>query len=297
MDYIFGCTFAVISSIFFALYVVPKKLTKQNPVYYTFFMSIGYFASSTVAYLVNYLLTDKAEVFTEKIVIYSAVEGILWTVGVVMLLTSIDKIGLSRSNQWKNLQGPIGVVLSLVLLNEATHTNALFAILAGLAMFGSAIALNIKHTDGKKVEPIGIILALVSAVFFGIVTVINKFVVMEHGVYTQQVIWSLFVFITITVYLMIKYKFKPVFKGIGAKDIKLGLLGGVLYLGASMFMLQAYRYIPAAVGFTIIQLNALWVIGMGIWIFKEIEYSKNKARILGGLLFAVMGVVLLVFTR
>jgi len=100
----------------------------------------------------------------------------LWAIGVISLLTSIDTIGLARSNQWKNLQGPIGVILSLVLLSEFIETNARFAILAGFTIFISALFLNIKHKSEKNINTKGIRLAIFSAIMFGIVTVLNKLV-------------------------------------------------------------------------------------------------------------------------
>ena len=76
-------------------------------------MGIGFFLSSLVLYLLKPLLG-----FHETIspaLIWSIVAGIVWATGFVSFVKSIDAIGLTRSNQWKNLQGPIGVFLSLVI--------------------------------------------------------------------------------------------------------------------------------------------------------------------------------------
>ena len=40
---VLGYIFAILSSIFSALYVIPKKITKQKPIVYVMFMGIGFF--------------------------------------------------------------------------------------------------------------------------------------------------------------------------------------------------------------------------------------------------------------
>lgn len=292
-----GYSYAIVASFFFAIYIVPKKLSKQKPIHYSFFMGIGFFLSSLITYVISLFTGNNQETFANKALIYSVFAGILWAVGSIFLLTSIDRIGLARSNQWKNLQGPIGVVLSLIILSEFLQTNAFFAVLAGLAIFISAIFLTIKNEDGKKVELRGIIFALLSALLFGTVTVLNKYVTNQSGVYAQQVVWSFFVFLSVAIYILVNKNLRDELLLVENKDIKLGLVGGILYLGASFFMLQSYIYIPASISFTIIQLNALWVITIGILVFKEIEYEKNKWRILGGLLFAIIGIILLFYAK
>ena len=41
-----GYLFAVVSSLFFTAYVVPKKLSKQTPIKYSMFMGLGFFIVS-----------------------------------------------------------------------------------------------------------------------------------------------------------------------------------------------------------------------------------------------------------
>lgn len=44
---------------------------------------------------------------------------------------------------------------------------------------------------------------------------------------------------------------------------------------ASFFSTLAYKYIPGSIAFTIVQLNAVWTVLVGILIFKEIDFKKN----------------------
>jgi DME family drug/metabolite transporter len=292
-----GYLYALAASFFFAFYIVPKKLTKQKPILFSFFMGCGFLFGSIFLYLISFFALGNPEIFTGRSFLYSAFAGVLWAFGSIFLLSSIDTIGLARSNQWKNLQGPIGVILSLIILSEFLHTNALFAVLAGFSVFVSALFFNIKREDEKKIEPKGVMLAVLSALMFGLVTVLNKFITDSSAIYTQLVVWSFFTLATITIYILSKKDIRNEFLLTAKKDIRLGFIGGLLYSLAGFLMLKSYSHIPASISFTIIQLNALWVITIGIVFFKEIDYKKNSWRILGGLLFAAIGIFLLFYAK
>ena len=58
--------------------------------------------------------------------LFACFGGIVYTIASTFVLSSIDKIGLAKANQWKSLQGPIGTFLILVLLSEVKNTKVLF---------------------------------------------------------------------------------------------------------------------------------------------------------------------------
>lgn len=286
-----GYVFAVISSLFFSLYVVPRKLAKQKPTLFTFLMTIGFSVGSLILFIVN-----TKEVLNAYL-LYSIPAGIIWVISFLFFVNSIDFIGLSRSNQWKNLQGPVGVLLSLIILAEYGKVNPVITLIAGFSIFISAFFLSNTSSDKtKKTNQKGICFGLLSGLGFGIVTVINKLVTNQVGVYSQQVIWSLSMFVSMLIYLSYKKELKQL-KTTSLKDNFLGLLAGFVYLGASFFMLQSYKFITASVGFSIIQLSSLWTILIGVLIFKEINIKKYYKEILFGLFFALLGVVLLTLSK
>ena len=171
----FGYISAIISSLFFSLYIIPRKLSKLSPVIFSLFMSAGFSISTIVLYLFQPLIG-----FHEKlslVLLWSVGAGIIWATSFVAFVTSIDLIGLSRSNQWKNLQGPFGVLLSLLLLGEWATTNPLYAILAALAIFASALFFtNTSSATTKQINLKGVYLASLAALGFGSVAVIQKYV-------------------------------------------------------------------------------------------------------------------------
>lgn len=291
-----GYFLAILSSIFFSLYVIPRKFSKLHPAHFSFWMSIGFLLSSVLLFFSQLLIGYYEE--TSLVLLWSVLAGSIWALGFVFFIKAIDSIGLVRSNQWKNLQGPIGVILSLLIIGEWSTTNPIFAILAGLSIFLSAIFFNISNSkEEAKFNVRGVYLAIISGLAFGLVTVINKYVVVNSGVYLQQIVWSFSITVTLFTYIVLNKSLIANFKNIKKKDVSLGLLAGVFYLGASFFMLESYRHLPASISFTIIQLNAIWTISAGIFIFKEIDLKRHQGQIFFGFLFALIGIMLLVFAK
>lgn len=293
-----GYLFAIISSLFFTFYVIPKKISKQTPIKYSLFMGLGFFTISLIIYIISKIfINNPQETLLNPILILSGIGGILWLIGSIFFLTAIDKIGLSRSNQWKNLQGPIGAILTLVFLYEFIQTKVIYIILAIIFILISAMLFTIKNKDERIVDKKGIIYAILSALFFGTNALIQKYATNNGLVYSQQVYFSGSVFISAFVYLFVKEKNIKFLRDIKSKDNILGIIGGFIYFFASFFSTLAYKYIPGSIAFTIVQLNAVWTVLVGILIFKEIDFKKNWIRILLGIILAIIGVIMLLFAQ
>lgn len=293
-----GYVFALISSIFFTGYVIPKKISKQTPIKYSLFMGLGFFIISIIMFVINKIIVDNAkETLLSPVLILSGLGGVLWLIGSILFLTAIDKIGLSRSNQWKNLQGPIGALLTLTFLSEFLETKVVYIVLAIISILISAMLFTVKNEEEKIVDKKGIIYAILSALFFGINALIQKYATNHGLVYAQQVYFSGLVFISALIYIAIKDKSIKILKNIKRKDNLLGILGGIIYYFASFFSTLAYKYIPGSIAFTIVQLNAVWTVIVGVLIFKEINFRQNWKRIITGIVFAVIGVAMLLLAQ
>jgi len=257
-------------------------------------MAVSFSVSSIILYLFQPIL--KFHEILSPILWWSVGAGIIWATSFVLFVTSIDSIGLSRSNQWKNLQGPIAVLLSLLILGEASITNPLFAILAAVSISISAIYFSSTLIEKNRIQIKGIYLAATSAIGFGSVAVIQKYVTSHVGVYSQQVVWSISIATSLFIYILIRRKSKQILNS-SNKEKFLGFAAGFLYLGASLFQLLSYNYLPASISFTIIQVNALWTILIGIFVFKEIDIEKYYQKVSLGFIFTIVGIVFLVFAR
>ena len=294
MDILLGVIFAVLGSIFYGVYVVPRKLSKQNVFVYTMFVGLGFFVASIIFFSIMKLCGNTESLFDIRL-LWGALCGVIWMVATIFFMLALDRVGLSKSTQWKNLQGPIGAFLIFFILSEAGSVNIWFLLASITAIFISALLFSIKKKEEKKFDIWGILFAVFAAVLYGFVALIQKYLSIEGFVFAQQVWFSLFVFLSALVVVLIKYKNLNYFKQTFKKDNSMGLLGGALYFLGSLFVALAYSYMSGSVAFTLVQLNAFWVILIGLIIFKEINFKQHWKRILLGFLFVAVGIGLLSF--
>jgi glucose uptake protein GlcU len=294
---VLGVIFAIIVSVLFATYAIPRKFSRQNAMLYTMWIGIGYLLCSLVFCLIAFGFgLVKHENMLSLWHLWSLLRGFIWVLGIAAFNLAIDKIGLTRFNQWKNFQGPVGSVLMLTILSDVIgFEKIMFLVLGMIVMFISALFFTIKpETDDRKNTVKGVALALFSAVCFGVTAFINKLMTDQGFVYSQLIYHSLAVVLSAGVLFLIT-KRKP--RELFAVDKKtyLPILAGVMYLGATILTILSYQLIPGSVSWSLTQLNAVWMILIGIIFFKEVNFKRHWLRISLGFLFAIGAMVLLFF--
>jgi len=284
-----GYLYALLSSLFFTFYALPKKKVKLNPNIYVLLMGI----SCLIISLIIYLLFGVKENIFDNWLLLSILGGILWFIASVLFFNSVDKIGVARSSEFKSLQGPLGSILMLTVLSEYASLNVYLLFLAIIFIFLAALTLVVNEDNKPKIKFNNIIVAILAALFYGITGFIRKVVTLQGFVYVQQVYTSIGLVVASFIYLFIR-KNKTSFEKKQIKSYSLAMLSGLFYYFASYFMLLSYENIEGSIAFPIIQLNSIWAGIIGIFIFKEIDYRKYYKRLLLGLLLAIGGISLLV---
>ncbi|MDR2502004.1 MAG: hypothetical protein LBC78_02000 [Oscillospiraceae bacterium] len=172
-----GYMFAAVSSVFSALYVLPKKLSKQKPVTYAMLTGGGYFVISGAGFalLKAFDYIDEPLFFPQLAI--ACADGVVWTIASVSALTAIDRIGLAKSNQWKSLQGPIGSFLMLLFLSEFLTAKAVFIVAAIILITLAAMMFSTREHDGAPMDKSGIAYALAAALFYGISGALTKYLI------------------------------------------------------------------------------------------------------------------------
>jgi len=283
-----GYFFALLSSVLFALYAVPKKFAKLRPVYYVLFMGICCLFVSTI----SYILFGGEENLFDKYLILSFVGGVSWFIASALFFYCVDKMGLAKSTQFKSLQGPFGSIMILLILSEYDNLNIYYLICASALILISSFMLTVKDEENKKIRIGYILLLILSALLYGFSGFLRKVATMQNLVHSQQIYSALGIVFGCLVHILIKDK-KIELKKENRKNYSLSFLSGLFYYFASFFMLLSYKYIEGSVAFSIIQLNGLWAVFIGVFIFKEIDYKKYSKNLLLGLLFALSGIGLL----
>ena len=141
-----GVILSILVSILFSTYAVPRKFSQQNVILYTMYVGLAYFFGSIIWCTVIWSLNIyPKENLLDWWHLFSVLRGFIWTGGIVCFNLAIDKIGLSKFNQWKNLQGPIGSILVLAILNDVSGAKIIFLILGIIAILISALLFTIKR--------------------------------------------------------------------------------------------------------------------------------------------------------
>jgi len=312
---VLGLVFAVIVSILFAVYAVPRKFSKQNVVLYTMWMGIAYFVGTIILISILWgLRLEEPEDLLNPWHLLTVLRGFIWVLGMAAYNLAIDKIGLTRFNQWKNVQGPVGSLLILFVLADVVGIRILWLVLGMTVMFASALLFQITTdaekenlTASKKNATTGIALALFCGMCFGVTALLNSVVtrpaiVGDTFTYAQLLYHSAsLVVFSVILYMILgdqssesstaKQRFRDIVKV--DKKTWLPVIAGGMFLVATLLTIHSYRLIPNPVAWSIMQLNVFWTVLIGLFIFKEIDYQQHWLRLSLGFLMAVGACVLL----
>jgi len=291
-----GVIFAVIVSVLFAVYAVPRKFSKQNAVLYTMWVGVAYLAGSVAVCSVvwGFGLREQENLFNRWHLL-TALRGVVWVFGIVSFNIAIDKIGLTRFNQWKNFQGPAGTILMLAFLDEVAGSKVLWLLAGMMAMFISAVLFTIKsEDDNEQLNIKGILFALFAAACFGVTAFISKVVTNQGFIYSQLLYHSLSVVVSAAIVFIVQTRKPKEILRVSRANLP-PIMSGAMFLAATILGIFSYTMIAGGVAWSITQLNAVWTILIGIFVFREVSFGKHWRRIITGFVFTVAAIVFLLF--
>lgn len=283
-----GYIFSVISSIFFTLYIIAKKFAKHRCRSYTLFVGIGYFLCASITFVIMKTCFNIDEPWFDVRLLWATLGGVCWSIGLVLFMLAIDRIGVTRAGQYKNLQTPFGSLLILFVLSEYKSFNLILIFLAIISTLLGAICYSINE-DKSRGNFKGVIMAVISAIFYSFNSLLRKMSAGFGFVYSQQAYTSLAIVVCLSLFTLC-YKRKE--NAFGADDA-IGLGAGISYYIASITLTLAYTYIAGTVAFTISQFCSVWITLCGIFMFHEISFKRHWLRISVGIALSILGIVLL----
>ncbi|MCL2439410.1 MAG: GRP family sugar transporter [Alphaproteobacteria bacterium] len=283
-----GYVWAITASIFYALYVVPRKFSRAAPEVYTYFVGLGFFAFA----FLNFIIDGASASFADVRLFATAGQGVAWAFGTILFMIGIDKVGLVKSRQWhRAIAYPGGILLSLLILREHSVMNMFWFGLAFATVLIAALLFTIREGETVRELGRGIWFSIAAALVFSICSPLQK-IGAPADLHAQQLVFSASIFITIALWLVVRRRPMGELLQIGRRDNLLAISGGVMYTFASIFTIQAYRLMTASLASTILQLMSVWSILIGIIWFKEISWSRHKWRIVAGTVATVAAILL-----
>ena len=282
-----GLIFALITILLFGSWAVPTKTLKIDPKIQAFWLTVGHFILSTIVFL--FFLQP----FTFTQFIYPLIAGALWSVGIIAGFRGIKELGITRA---------IGIWIPVVILTSASWGLIYFGeaakmssmqlgqtILSIFLLICAALFIVSSSKGEKKLGNIklGVIMSLVLGIFHG-----SFFVPLQTS--NLPITVSFFPFtigmIIVTAFLVVREKFNVKFN---FKETVRMMSGGFILGGGNYTALLTIANLGVSQGYPLVQLaivvNTLW----GVIYFREATNTKAKLLIFIGIIFAIIGAILL----
>ncbi|MDR2829043.1 MAG: GRP family sugar transporter [Mycoplasmataceae bacterium] len=297
-----GLLFAFLTSIVITGYTIPRKYSKESVHVYTVFFAVALLLTTLLWYGICmafnkdlwYVGGEKHQLEWNIWELLAIGKGALFCVSIIFFNFSIDKLGLARSNQWKNLKTPIAALLMIPLLKDVTGIEILYTVIAMLLLFCAALLIETKNKaliKNKKQLTLGIMFGLGTAVLTGVHQFFTKMLTNQHYVTSQLVYTGIGILAVAIIYTLIMGRgFKPLIAGF-KNSCWLPLLGGAIFFLSSLFNVIAYAHISGVVASNITQLSTVWTLVFSILVFKEINLKKDWWRISLGIVFVAAAMV------
>ena len=265
--------YAAFAAVIWGSYLVPYKKVKANIYYSQLLMCIGIFLSSII---ISVVLE-----FPWSITIFGILGGIIWTIGNYFSLSAIEKIGMSRAFPLWTANTLVAFSWGVVVFKELTSTSIIFGLLGVLFIFTGCFFIGRTKKEEEKSNIIGILFALLAAVFFGSVMVPLKIAELSAEEYFLQMSWGI-LFSSILIFLLNREIPSKLYLG---KGLMSGILWGLgNFFGTfAIFMLGLSRGVPMT------QLSVLVGTSWALFYFKEFDKKKQIVRIIISTLVIITG--------
>ena len=273
-------------------------------------MGIAYFVGSVVLIAVIWGFgIEKPENLLSPYNLLTVLRGFVWVLGMTAYNIAIDKIGLTCFNQWKNIQGPVGSILIMLCFAPViSGIKLVYLVLGIVVMFVSAwfflVPQNIEYNantniNTKKNMALGVSLAILSGVCFGVTAFLNSWVSRPALVGGDTFTFSQLLYHSASLMIFSGIAYLILGKKLGGSvkiDNKtwLPMIAGAMYMVATLLSIYSYRLISNnVIPWSITQLNVLWTVIIGVFIYKEVSFKQHWLRLIAGTVLAVGACVLL----
>ncbi len=290
-----GWLLAAASLLFFGLYMVPRKLCKLRDFEFVASMAFGVVPTTLAATLIAHRgIGDALPVLGIGL---SFLCGLIWTVGILFYTLSVTQMGLALATPIKNTTAILGTVFGLVFFAEWQQTRVLPALLGSALVAACAVVLGMtgeRKGNRSFVTPLGILFALLAAVFFAAYTIPLKFA-MKLGLDTYRLIAVMGLGSAVGGIILLVAQQKTLAAWIKQPvvDHVWAAVAGATWAFATMAMTEAIGHIGLAVTWPVANLNTVVTVACGIAFFHEVSVRKFWKLLALGMLCAIVGVALL----
>lgn len=288
---ILGFVFGILSALFFALYMVPQKLAKQDTATFLWWMSLGVLVTALAPYvLVGCPL--RAD-WTQRGL--GLLCGAIWGLGTMSFAAGIARIGLAQATPIKNTTGVLGTLVGLIALNERKTTDPLLCLIGSVAIVFAAIVIGATGSanGAKRSSRAGVLFSLGAAVCYASYLYPLKQVVAAIDLWEFSPWMAAGIVFVAGIAVLVKRN--------GIRDVRvqppravgLAMLGGAAWTIALFCLIAGMNHANLAIAWSLAQLNTVPAVFIGMFLFHEVAWRTQWLKVTIGLLAATVGTILL----
>jgi drug/metabolite transporter (DMT)-like permease len=304
-----GVSLALIGSVSFGAYILPRKVSKLTVVEYQYWLGITIVLVGLVVLVIagSPLLAPSSQMLPAFIC------GPLWTIGSLCYSSAVDQIGVTRSTPVKNLAPVFAALYGIALFSEYTFaepvpmamaiSGVLLMLLAAvmIARAGAhesekAFAFDVSRTAGqrKRSMKLGIAYSFGAAFFYGSYSVPLKNVFRSGGdAYTAFAWLAVGVFVSsIAIFVVRERRLLP--KKTPLRELAIAQAAGTIWSSGQLLGSLAMLYIPMSISWPISNISTLLAVVWGVVVFREVHLERHLKDVVAATALYACGLVLLV---
>ncbi|MEW6070477.1 MAG: GRP family sugar transporter [Candidatus Thermoplasmatota archaeon] len=284
-----GLILVAVSALLFGSQFVPKKFSKANEIIYCTAMSSGIFLNALVWTVVIFFLGAKLN-YSYHSLATCFIAGSIWTLGNVLLVYAVTRIGIARPFVILNFTSVISFFGGLIFLREYVSVSlfiqafiAMLIIIAGCIVITKTIS---KEHSNLRAEKLGIIAAFSSSIFFGVfnILIVHSVNILKLDVVLAALSLSSSSLLVCFALVAMSRKFLD-YSTTPKREHALGITGGIIWGLGNITSLLALKIFGLSIGIPILHglitfFSACW----GIIAFKELERRAIPKFVIGALL-------------
>lgn len=300
MNNALGFIYSILATILYGLYAVPKQYTAASLRSFLFWMGAGLLITSVLICPIIETINDIT--FFQYLLMFSS--GIVWSIGMLGYISSLQYIGLARSTPIKNINGALGTIYGILIFHEFSINKPVPLVLAVIGSISVVISgallgrLQITSERPDQSENsrnifIGIFWASVAAIAFSIYSIPMK-IVLNQGIgpitFLFYMAQGCLIGNTLAALFTPRQSARITLR---MHDYSLCLFAGFIWAIATIFSNLSVKIIGITISWPIVNLNTVVAVAYGIIILREIKISQHKPAFWSGIATTIIGVGLL----
>jgi len=294
-----GFGLALLAMVLFGLYMVPRKVCGLRDFDFVLSMSVGAVVTTqAVQFAVHHGSLPPASV-TGAWLAFSC--GPIWALGILFYTLSVSQMGLALATPIKNTTAVLGTLIGLLVFSEWRQTSPLPAMVGSVLVVGCAVVLGRCGEQSEKrscVTPLGVVYALLAAVFFAAYTIPLRFAQKASvDSYELLALMGLGTLFGSTALFVLFTRDRRRWFREPMRHHLWAALAGAVWASATLAMAHAIERVGLAVTWPVTNLNTIVTVAAGIVIFHEIDLKKRGRDIALSMALAIVGSLLLGLSR